>query len=480
MSTLLELSTSARSNDLKDLMIVLFESENQKDLITANNMNIVAKNLATCVRERDQLIGELDNCLGSTTANESAKLWREMNDADLAKTRWLDLAYFDHEAHMLDYMLQKQCRVNDSHNDMPLTYYVNRRSLHFGRQKFSLITLFRFGAVSSSCYSKGDMKFKDRVFPQSVGLTITSLDLLSVIEDEEYFRKLCDVDSIRVCLLLCLDVIFIGRLMVNEVDDTLMRLVDSLESRNAFPWGLHKSRNYVPTYTLSGFVWAFKVRILESFERSNRWWNKVAEAIPRGIGWSKKANFKRSDYCTLFCKESNPISDLRPTLAEYKSEWWTSASLSSVKDSIIKRLNSRIFKLKAIIQVLGRERNSDVVEKLKFRTPLDVDTHEEFDETKDYLVKEEFMRRLKEEESILICGWTRCGMWDQTMLIGPCGDSYDLECRDWYIRIRDCLQVRLAEVLELVNVFDKKGIDKSTYHVTFRIAENVPKQGCLW
>ncbi|GJS40593.1 phospholipase-like protein [Tanacetum coccineum] len=60
------------------------------------------------------------------------------------------------------------------------------------------------------------------------------------------------------------------------------------------------------------------------------------------------------------------------------------------------------------------------------------------------------------------------------------GDSYDLECRDWYIRIRDCLQVRLAEVLELVNVFDKKGIDKSTYHVTFRIAENMPKQGCLW
>ncbi|GKE16266.1 hypothetical protein Tco_1423843, partial [Tanacetum coccineum] len=140
-----------------------------------------------------------------------------------------------------------------------------------------------------------------------------------------------------------------GRLLVNEIDDTLMRLVDSLESWNAFPWGehiwmhlydeimnvvynhksellegLHKSRNYVPTYTLSGFVWAFKVWILESFERSNRWWNKVAKAIPRGVGWFEMAIFKRSNYCTLFCKESNPIFDLRPTLAEYQSEWWTS------------------------------------------------------------------------------------------------------------------------------------------------------------
>ncbi|GKC61741.1 hypothetical protein Tco_1089339, partial [Tanacetum coccineum] len=41
-----------------------------------------------------------------------------------------------------------------------------------------------------------------------------------------------------------------------------------------------------------------------------------------------------------------------------------------------------------------------------------------------------------------------------------CGDSYDVECRDWYIRTRDCLQGLLPEVLELVNVFDKKGIDK--------------------
>ncbi|GJY01229.1 phospholipase-like protein [Tanacetum coccineum] len=59
------------------------------------------------------------------------------------------------------------------------------------------------------------------------------------------------------------------------------------------------------------------------------------------------------------------------------------------------------------------------------------------------------------------------------------GDSYDVECRDWYIRTRDCLQGRsgrLPEVLDPVNVFDKKEINKSAYHITFGIAENVSKQ----
>nr|GEZ56279.1 phospholipase-like protein [Tanacetum cinerariifolium] len=326
MSTLLELSSIGKSNYLKDMMVFLFERENEIDLITTNNMNIIAEYLATRVRERDLLIGELDNCLGSTTAYEISKLLREKNDSDLAKASWLHLSYFDHQAHMIDYILQKQCRVNDSHYDMSLTYYVNGCGLHFGRREFSLITGFRFGAVSFSCYSKGDMKFRDRVFPHRVCLTITSLDLLGVIEDEEHFSKLCDADAIRVCILLCLEVIFMGRLLVTGVDDTLMRLVDSLESWNAFPWGI------------------------------------------------------------VMLHDSNPIFDLRLTLAEYKSEWWTSTNdflqvyvprtprenlifsmriSKSLKDSI-KELISRIFKLEAIIQVLGRERNGDVVEKLQF------------------------------------------------------------------------------------------------------------------
>nr|GFB56492.1 phospholipase-like protein [Tanacetum cinerariifolium] len=89
-----------------------------------------------------------------------------------------------------------------------------------------------------------------------------------------------------------LEVIFMGRLLTFNVDDTLFSLVENIESWNSFPWGEHvwchlyaeiknlkerhgdehyyglfKDRNYVPTYTLSGFVFAFQVL---SHERSDR------------------------------------------------------------------------------------------------------------------------------------------------------------------------------------------------------------------
>ena len=199
--------------------------------------------------------------------------------------RWLDLSFFDHEPHMLDYIFQKQCYVDDAHYDMPLIYNVDGRKLHFGRPEFCLITGFRFGKwVSSHDFSKGDIKFKMRVFPKKMGIKLSNLDLLGLVEDEEQFCKLSDEDAVRVCLLLSLGVIFMGRLLADEVDDKLLRLVEDLEAWNSFPWGEHiwrqlynqilnvvdrhkwqhlkgleGSTKFVATYTVGGFVWAFKV-----------------------------------------------------------------------------------------------------------------------------------------------------------------------------------------------------------------------------
>nr|GEZ96813.1 hypothetical protein [Tanacetum cinerariifolium] len=226
-------------------------------------------------------------------------------------------------------------------------------------------------------------------------------------------------------------------------------------------------------------------------------------------------------------------------------------------------LNSRIFKLEAIIQVLGRERNSDVVQKLEFSddysvlniefckelnhaflelvkssfiasigTQSDDDTKEECHETEDFLLEKEFMRLLLDEERLFLEEERqfekekRVRLEDQKRLkleqehelkvkkrwdedyrkrsyafmnsnhmkqaMGCCAPKKrsgsveicverpfweSLECLDptrkgWLLD-----KVRLPEVLELLNVFYKKGIEKSTYHVTFRIAENIPKQG---
>ncbi|GKB55169.1 phospholipase-like protein [Tanacetum coccineum] len=205
---------------------------------------------------------------------------------------WLDLMLFDHEPLLIDYMLRRQHKVDDQHHDMPLIYYMEGHKLHFGRREFSLITGFRFGTVSFDLHSSGELKFQNRVFPNKIGFSITNLDIIGVIEDEEIFGKLSDDDAIRLCLLLALEVIFMGRLLTFNVDDTLFSLVENIEAWNSFPWGEHlwchlydeiknlkerhgdehyyglfKDRNYVPTYTLSSFVSAFQIWVKLNFRR---------------------------------------------------------------------------------------------------------------------------------------------------------------------------------------------------------------------
>ncbi|GJW98690.1 phospholipase-like protein [Tanacetum coccineum] len=81
--------------------------------------------------------------------------------------------------------------------------------------------------------------FRNRVFPNKIGLSITNLDIIGVIEDDEIFSKLSDDDSIRLYLLLALEVIFMGLLLTFKVDDTLFSLVENIEAWNSFPWGKH-------------------------------------------------------------------------------------------------------------------------------------------------------------------------------------------------------------------------------------------------
>nr|GEW53348.1 hypothetical protein [Tanacetum cinerariifolium] len=100
----------------------------------------------------------------------------------------------------------------------------------------------RFGTISFGLNTSGDLKFRNSVFLHKVGLIVTSLDDIGVIEDEEMFGKLCDEDSIRLCLLLALEVTFMGRLLTCPMDDTLFGLVENLEAWNVFPRGSIPSR----------------------------------------------------------------------------------------------------------------------------------------------------------------------------------------------------------------------------------------------
>nr|GEU58604.1 phospholipase-like protein [Tanacetum cinerariifolium] len=127
-----------------------------------------------------------------------------------------------------------------------------------------------------------DITFRDRVFPEKIGEYLKNIDLLSLIEDEYRFSSLSDPDSIRVCLLLSLKVIFMGHELGSAVDDVFLRMVEDLDVWNDFPWGEHMwwdlygdiknvnlnhqqghykalemNPNFVLTYSLSGFLLSF-------------------------------------------------------------------------------------------------------------------------------------------------------------------------------------------------------------------------------
>nr|GEW53107.1 phospholipase-like protein [Tanacetum cinerariifolium] len=127
------------------------------------------------------------------------------------------------------------------------------------------------------------------------GYDVKIIDVLALIKDEEKFSKVSDKDEIRLCLLLSLEVIFIGRELVSVVDDALLRMVDNLDTWNTFPW--------------------------ESSCESDCWWTKVPEVIPRAVAWTRKAEiFKLEYFGELFHKA--PI-ELAPTKAKFQSNWYT-------------------------------------------------------------------------------------------------------------------------------------------------------------
>ncbi|GKE17620.1 hypothetical protein Tco_1425197 [Tanacetum coccineum] len=84
--------------------------------------------------------------------------------------------------------------VDDAHYDMPLIYHVEGRSLYFGRAEFSLVTALHFRTVSFRLWRSGHVNFVSRVLPNKVGVKVTNLDLVGVIEDEKLFGDLSDED----------------------------------------------------------------------------------------------------------------------------------------------------------------------------------------------------------------------------------------------------------------------------------------------
>nr|GEX78101.1 CRS2-associated factor 2, chloroplastic [Tanacetum cinerariifolium] len=196
--------------------------------------------------------------------------------------RWLDLTYVENEESLIHYMLQKQKISDNDHYDLPLIYSVNGHTLHFGRREFGLISEFKFGFLSFRKFRKGDITFRDRVFPEKIGEYLKNIDLLSLIEDEYRFKWL---------RILMFGMIFLGVNICGGSYTVPVRNVN-LNHQQGHHKALEMNPNFPLTYSLSGFLLSFKIWILESSCVTDRWWCKRSEEIPRGCSWSKHFPFQ--------------------------------------------------------------------------------------------------------------------------------------------------------------------------------------------
>ncbi|KAI3719845.1 hypothetical protein L6452_20750 [Arctium lappa] len=160
-------------------------------------------------------------------------------------------------------------------------------------------------------------------------------------------QELSDEDVVRVCLVVMLEIMFMGRELSQVVTDTVIRAVDDLVTFDNYPWGSHiwshtyrslhhatarrhlEKKKNINKSTLNGFAHALKVWILEMFSVCCHHFNSRTDRAIRGTRWDRKIVLNMAACVTIF----NSVSDVRhpalerltPTAVEQQSLWYLSS-----------------------------------------------------------------------------------------------------------------------------------------------------------
>ncbi|GJS86382.1 phospholipase-like protein [Tanacetum coccineum] len=222
---------------------------------------------------------------------------------------------------LIHFMSCRQIESLPEHTDaVPFTYHLNGHFIEFGREEFCLITGLRFGPENSDHYVEGINPFKRLLFGSDIdGVHITGQMLLDKINDEE-FSKLQDEDAVAVCQLAVLHLILLGRQPAHNIPEWWFRL------RNSSRWDRFYACQALPNrppakYTLSGFTWAFKTWILETYKVPALEYYTHQQRYPRAVAWSNLKRFKRENLKKFF-DGVRPNRKLRADDFEAKAEWW--------------------------------------------------------------------------------------------------------------------------------------------------------------
>ncbi|KAI7753666.1 hypothetical protein M8C21_015808 [Ambrosia artemisiifolia] len=263
---------------------------------------------------------------------------------------WLDVRCTSNDANLVHLILQTQYIPVGFHN--ALFFRVGGRELRFGPEEFCLITglrfvphLWRHHLIQGR--PEPDITFRERVFGH-VKAQLKVSDLKNVFNSS--LDQLSDLDAVRLCLLMLLEVGFMGCEAKSVVEPALLRLVEDLDSWSSYPWGSHVWKavygqlhnalaersarvTSIPTmkplmYSLHGFIWAFKIWIFEVFPYARKFAVK-REAIPRAISWDENQSITWQLALPFVLDATvpgfEPLQVLIPTPAESATDWWTAS-----------------------------------------------------------------------------------------------------------------------------------------------------------
>nr|GEU49598.1 phospholipase-like protein [Tanacetum cinerariifolium] len=236
--------------------------------------------------------------------------------------------------------------------------------------------------------------------------------------------------------------------------------------------------------------------LMESCEESILWWNKQPNVISRGVAWSRKNMFTRSDYSFCFGKESMLKSDMTATISEVQSD--------CLSEELCVELNMELNELiVAPLFGIGGSRSDqysddDVIKEYQIQeeTRLRVEQEEIWCLQEQKMMEEVFVNRAEGgnlsrpnkatdrvhltyafdvylgQRGLLRCRFPWCKdvcvnrrFWESLVCLDPLNKGWIMD------------EAKLPEVMEQAKVFQKKGIDPTTYNITFRNAVDVPKQG---
>ncbi|GKA36998.1 hypothetical protein Tco_0723563 [Tanacetum coccineum] len=168
-----------------------------------------------------------------------------------------------------------------------VTCRIDKFQIQFDREEFCLETGLKFGVENWIDYNDEaePIPFRCRVFSSSLdGQPIRGKHVEALI-NSKVFKKLDDNDAVSLCCVGILQLVLLGPEDRRHVPNWILRRWPTLYATQPTDKVDKKS------YSLTGFLWAFKTWILESFLAAMNDYYTCYRRLPRIVAWSSKNKF---------------------------------------------------------------------------------------------------------------------------------------------------------------------------------------------